>query len=147
MNYTFIPKHPSAGAKGTGTNISFKNAQIICRAIRRKKLSQAKRLLGDIIEKKRSLSGKYYTKTAKEIMKLIESCEKNAEFKGLKNEMLFVYASAHRGRVFRRNRRRSKFGSRLKMTKMEVLLVEKGKEKLTGKRKTEIPEKVKMTEK
>jgi len=101
----------------------------ICDAIRKKKLTTVKRLLSDLSNRKRNLKGKYYTKTAKEVLNLIESCEKNAINLGLDPTKLFVYASAHMGPIMRRGRRRSGFGSRLKSTNLEIILVESGKTK------------------
>lgn len=126
MPYTFKPKQKHAKAFSM-LNISTKDANVICRVIRKKKLKTVKRLLNDIIARKRSLKGKYYTKAVKEIKQLLESCEKNADSQGLDAEKLFVYASAHAGPNLRRPRRRVDFGSRLKTTNLEIFLVEKGK--------------------
>jgi len=129
MPYTFIPKENHAKAFGRNLKISSKNAAIICRVIRGKKLKVVKRLLNDLIDKKRSLGGKYYTNAAKEIKKLLESCEKNAEFLGLDTNSLFVHASATHGTIVRRRRRKAAFGSRMKMTNVEIILIEKTKKK------------------
>ena len=126
MPYTFVPKERHAKAY-SWLPISTKNAKIICRVIRKKRLARVKRLLADLLAKKRSLRGKYYTKTVFYIKKLLESCEKNAEFKGLDKEKLIVYASAHRGPTLWRPRRHREFGRRMKSTNVEIILVEKGK--------------------
>jgi len=126
MPYTFKPKKPHAKA-WTWLNTSLKDAKVICKVIRKKKLSQIKRLLNDLISKKRSLDGRYYTKTVKGIKKLLESCEKNAENLGLDKDNLFVYASAHKGPSIWRSRRKADFGNTLKSTNVEIILVEKGK--------------------
>ncbi|MEM7819845.1 MAG: uL22 family ribosomal protein [Candidatus Aenigmatarchaeota archaeon] len=124
--YTYKPKEKFAKSYGRNLRISTKSANVICSVIRGKKLNQAKRLLSDLLSMKRSLDGKYYTKTVREILKLLESCEKNADFLGLDTNKLFVHASAHIGSVIRRRRRKSAFGSRLKSTNVEIMLIEKG---------------------
>ncbi|GEM_PF-949380 len=127
MTYTFTPKHRFAKASGSNLRISTRKAELICKVIRRKTLKRAKRLLVDMAAEKRGLDGKYYTKTVKGILELMESCEKNAEFLGLDNERLFVHASAHQGTTLKRRRRKSAFGSSMKSTVMEMMLIERGK--------------------
>jgi ribosomal protein L22 len=125
--YTFEPEQKFAKACNRNMRISTRKAAFICKVIRKKPLNRAKRLLSDLNEGKRSLDGKYYSKTVSGILKLLESCEKNAEFMGLDSGRLFVHASAHQGATLQRRRRKSAFGSRMKATNMEIMLVEKGK--------------------
>jgi ribosomal protein L22 len=128
MPYTFKPESRHAKAYGTNLRISAKASTVLCRAIRRKPLKRARRLLGNLLEQRQSLEGKYYTKASRQILMLLESCEKNAESMGLDSERLMVYASASFGPNFRRRRRKAGFGSKMKMTNVEVLLVEEGRE-------------------
>ena len=129
MGYTIKYKERYAKASGRNLRISTKSSTKICRVIRKKPLARAKRLLNDLIARRRSLDGKYYTKTSKEIADLLSSCEKNAAFLGLDTEKLLVHASAHKGTVMRRRRRKAAFGSRLKSTNLEIMLVEKRADK------------------
>ena len=55
---------------------------------------------------------------------MLNSCEKNAAFLGLDANRLSVHASAHKGAVVRRRRRKAKFGSRMKNTNIEMMLIE-----------------------
>ncbi|MBI4174518.1 MAG: hypothetical protein HY517_02635 [Candidatus Aenigmarchaeota archaeon] len=126
---TFVPKHNYARAFGTGMRISQKSASLVCRAIKNKPLTRAKRLLEDLKAERRSLEGKYYSKAVKAMLSLLNSCEKNAEFKGLDADRLFVHASAHKGANIRRRRRKGAFGSTMKNTNMEILLIERGEER------------------
>ena len=144
MNYTFAPKENHAKAYGRNLNISYKKAGQLCRVIRKKQLKRVKRLFNDLLEQKRSLRGKYFSKTAKEMLALIESAEKNAESKGLNTDAMVVYASAHFGTQMRRRRRKSAFGSKMKTCNLEVILIEKqpaAAEKKEEKAKKKIPEK------
>jgi len=136
MKETFIPKQNYAKAFGVNMRISTKSAQTISAVIRDKPLTRARRLLEDLKAGRRNLEGKYYTKTVKAIIELLNSCEKNAEFKNLDADRLFVHASAHKGTNMRRRRRKGAFGTKLKSTNMELLLIERGKE-----RKDKVPKK------
>ena len=144
MPYTFVPKHKYAKAFGRDLRISTKSAVKICSVIRNKPMSRAKRLLGDLANGKRSLEGKYYTKTVREMLSLLNSCEKNAEFLGLESEKLFVSASAHKGTNFKRRRRKSDFGSGMKTTNLEIMLVERGRESKTRVPKKKIKDQAKV---
>lgn len=127
MPYTFIPKEPHAKVYSVNSRISTKHAKIICDVIKKKPLKRARRLLDDLEAEKRSLDGKYYTKAVKEFKNLMQSCEKNSEFLGLDADKLFVHASAHQGSMMRRRRRKAAFGSKLKATNIEFMLIERGK--------------------
>lgn len=125
---THVPKQRYAKAFGVGLRVSQKASSIVCRAIKNKPLDRARRLLEDLKDERRSLDGKYYTKAVKEILNLVNSCEKNAEHAGLDTGKLFVHASASKGGAIHRRRRKGAFGNMMKNTHIEVLLVERGKE-------------------
>jgi len=57
---------------------------------------------------------------------LLHSCEKNADSIGLEKGRLFVHVSAQRGQNFRRRRRKSGFGTKMKSTNLEIMLIERG---------------------
>lgn len=112
----------TAIASGRDLRISPKAAVEICRAIRGLTLDDAKRLLQDVIALNRSIpykrykkkvahkgdlqgwyAGRYPVKACKAILKVIESAESNAEFKGLNLERLrVIHAVAHRGMMIKR---------------------------------------------
>jgi large subunit ribosomal protein L22 len=86
------------------------------------KLEDAKSFLEDVVELKKPVpyyryrgkvphskelqghdAGRYPEKAAREILKILESVEANAEFKGLYADRLrIVHMAAHRGRVIRK---------------------------------------------
>ncbi|MBI4896694.1 MAG: hypothetical protein HY832_04070 [Candidatus Aenigmarchaeota archaeon] len=140
MGYTFVPKQKTAKAMNLNAPVSPKAAMVLCRAIRKKTLTRGKRLLIDLIAENRSLDGKYYTKAAEEMLRLLESCEKNAEFLGLDKGKLFIHGSATRGVHMRRRRRKSGFGSIMKSAHIEFMLIERGKESKTKPEKKKIEE-------
>ena len=127
MPYTFIPEQKHAKAYILYP-MSVKSATVVCRAIKKKPLVRAKRLLEDLHAERRSLQGKYYSKSVKCILEALNSCEKNAYALGLDTGRLMVHASAHLGPAMRRRRRKSGWGNRLKRTYLELMLIEKGKE-------------------
>jgi ribosomal protein L22 len=126
MPYTFESEKPHAKAFGNNLRISAKDSQVLCKAVRRKKLSVVKRLLQDLIAGKRTLDTYYYTKAAEGMLSLLESCEANAKARGLDAAKLFVHASATHGSNLRRARRKSGFGAKMKSTNLEIILIERG---------------------
>jgi large subunit ribosomal protein L22 len=102
--------------------ISPKYAAEICREIRKKPLKKAKAFLEGVIAQEIPLplkrykkgvahrrglkgtpAGRYPKKTAAHILRLLESAEANAEYKGLDTEKLYIRVIAsHRGRIRRR---------------------------------------------
>ena len=126
LKYAFSPKpEKSAKAYGQALRISQRNALPVCRAISGLPLEKGRKLLKDLLEKKRSLNGKYYTKTVKEILKLLESAASNAEFKGLDPKKLIIYASAHKGFTFHRPRKFKMGRQRRKVANVQIVLIQK----------------------
>jgi len=112
-------------ASGT-FSISELNAAKVCKSINRKKFVDAKKTLENLLNEKISLRGKYFTKTANEILKLLNQLESNARNKKLDSDSLFLFISAHKGPTMRRARRRwGKFGSRLKICHIQAVLSDK----------------------
>ena len=146
MAYTFTPKQNFAKAYGSNVRISAKDAEVVCKVIRKKPLTRAKRLLEDLRDKKRSLRGLYYSNAVEEILNLVNSCEKNADFKNLNKERLMVHASATFGSNLRRRRRKGSFGTRMKTANVEVFLIESGKAKETNTEKKEVKTETKKSE-
>ena len=126
MGYTFEPKQPHAKALAINVRISTKNAKVVCRVLRKKKLTVVRRLLQGLQDKTRDLDGKYYSHATDAMLILLNSCEKNADHKGLDRGKLFVHFSASEGTHVRRSRRKGSFGSLLKMTNLECILEERG---------------------
>ncbi|MEM2537681.1 MAG: 50S ribosomal protein L22, partial [Candidatus Bathyarchaeia archaeon] len=94
----------------------------ICKTIRGMTLTEAKKFLRDVIAKKKAVpfrrfkkkaahrhglekayAGKYPVKAAKQILKILENAEANAENKGLDTERLkIIHASAYPGMKIKR---------------------------------------------
>jgi len=102
--------------------VSHKSAREVCRTIKGMMLPKAKQYLRDVVAKKRPVpfkrfkkkaghrhglektyAGKYPIKAAKQILKVIEGAEANAEYKGLDTDRLrIIHASAYPGMKIKR---------------------------------------------
>jgi len=117
-----IPPDKTAIASGRDLRISPKAAREICAYLRGMKLSQAKQVLENVVEKKqlipykrhkkeiphrrgvpRFYTGRYPQKAAKEILKVLRQVESNAEFKGLTVDNLrVIHLAAQRARLIKK---------------------------------------------
>lgn len=123
MKFAFNPdKKKSARVYGRGTRVSTKSSVIVCRAVTGMRLEKGKAFLQDLLDQRRSLSGKYYTRTTKEILGLIRSAENNAESKGLDIENLHIHLTAHTGFTFYRPRGWKRRREQAKVTNLQVVL-------------------------
>ncbi len=86
----FMKEKKTAIAKRPNARISVKDAILIFKKIRNKKLEKSKSFLQDLIDKKKNIDGKYYTGATKEILSLLKDVEANAEAKGMDLERLFI---------------------------------------------------------
>ena len=138
-NYTFkgYDKDNMARVLGRALPISFKQSVEICTMIRDKDLSYAKDALSKIIEHKKAVPfrrfrhnighktkigpGRYPERASNEILKLINSVEANAQFKGLNTSNLVItHINANEaGKVMRSGRKRSR---KAKRTNIEVVV-------------------------
>jgi large subunit ribosomal protein L22 len=109
-----------ARAQAIELDVSPKHSMEICRELRGMELQKAKQYLQDVIDLKRPVPfkrfnrcvghrkgkgfgpGRYPQKAAKNILKLLNDCESNAEYSGLNTDALWIrHLVAHRGRVYR----------------------------------------------
>ena len=119
FGYSIIELDPEKMVKASGRElrISPKHAREVCNIIKGMYLDKAKEYLARVKLKEqpvpfrrfnkklghrhgmqKDMVGKYPIKAAKEILKLLESAEGNAEFKGLDVERLrIIHASAYNG--------------------------------------------------
>lgn len=131
-----------ARAIGMTLPISFKQSVEICSTIKNKKTNDAKKMLQDVSAKKLAIPfkrfnsgighkksigpGRYPEKASREIIKLIEVVEANAQFKGLNTSNLVIaHISAHKAPKawhFGRKTRR-----KMKRTNIEIIVQEKQK--------------------
>ena len=111
----------TAIASGRDLRVSPKATREICNYIRGMRLERAKEVLQEVTELKRPVpyfryrkkvphrkgaegfdAGRFPQKAAKEILKVLDAVEANAEFKGLYADRLkIIHIASHRGRVIR----------------------------------------------
>lgn len=133
-------KEEMAIAVGKSLPVSSKHCMEIASVIRGKKLSVAKQIVQDSIDFKKAIpfkrfndnmghkkgrmaSGRYVPKACKAVMKLLDSVEANAQFKGLNTNALVINhvnanIASRPWRAGRQSRRKSK------RTHFEVMVVE-----------------------
>ena len=142
-----------ARALGIALPISLKHSIEICDFIRGKKLQTAKKILEDVIAKKRAIpfkrftegsghkkgisSGKYPVKASREILKLLNSVEANAKDKNLDvDDLVIIHIVAKKGYS------RMRYGRRpwreAKSTHIEVYVKEERNKKQEKEIKKEI---------
>jgi len=112
----------TAVASSRDLRISPKAAREICTYLKGRRLSEAKEILEEVMKLKHPIpfkrhnkevphrrgvsgfdTGRYPVKVAKEVIKLLEQVEANAEFKGLPVDRLkVIHINAHRGRAIRK---------------------------------------------
>ncbi len=145
-----------ARAKVKSISVSFKHCIEISSFIRGESVDKAKKILSQVIEKKKAVPfkrfnwnvghkkrigpGRYPIKAAKEILSLIEGVEANAQFKGLNTSNLVIthICANNASKSWHYGRKR---GRRMKRTNVEIVVEEKAKEK-----KVEIKKKAKSKE-
>ncbi len=144
-----------AKASGMSLPISTKQSIEVCNFIRNKTLEKAKAILERVLEKKEAIpfkrfgsdtghkkgpigAGRYPQKTVKEILKILNSVESNAQVKGLNTDDLKIITiiankASTPWRFGRKRRRKSK------RTHIEIIVKSK-EEKLKNKVKKETKE-------
>lgn len=133
-------KENMARALGRALPISFKQSVEICSLIRNKSLNYAKDVLKKVMEHKKAVPfrrfrhnighktkigpGRYPEKASNEILKMINSVEANAQFKGINTSNLIIaHISANEaGKVMHSGRKRSR---KSKRTNVEIIVQEK----------------------
>lgn len=116
-----------AVAKETNAKVSLKHSLVLCKAIKGKRVEGASKLLEDLVNKKRSLKGKYYTKASKKFLDILKAAEANAKQKNLAVEKLFVKnVVANKGETTIRPRTRWHLrGRTAKSTNIEITVEER----------------------
>ena len=129
-----------ARAVGIALPISLKYSVEICRHIKNKKVSLVKKMLQEVIDKKKAIPfrrydsdlshkkrigpGRYPEKASRQFIKLIENVEANAQFKGLNTSNLIIsHVSAHNaGKSWHYGRKSRR---KMKRTNLEIFVEEK----------------------
>ncbi len=144
-NYSFgnYDKEHMARAVGIALPVSLKQSVEICTFIRNKNINDAKKMLQMVVEKRKAIPfkkynfdlghktkigpGRYPEKASREFIKLIETVEANAQFKGLNTSNLVIaHVSAHNaGKAWHYGRYSRR---RIKRANIEICVEERAKE-------------------
>lgn len=139
----------TAKASGREVRVSHKSAREICNKIKGMKVTRAKSYLNDVVAKKKAVpftrfkkkmghrsglekgfAGRYPVKAARQVLKVLEGAEANAEYQGLNTEnMEIIHASAYPGRKVKRYTPRAFGRSSPKfqtLSHIEIVIEEKG---------------------
>lgn len=139
--YTFrnYNEEHMARAIGIALPISFKQSVEVCNFIKNRNVGIAKKFLQNVVDKKAAVPfkrynwdlghkkkigpGRYPENTSKEFIRLIESVEANAQFKGLNTSNLIItHVSAHKaGKAWHFGRKSRR---RMKRTNIEIVVEE-----------------------
>tara|TARA_Y100000310_G_C20441742_1_gene696455 strand:- start:99 stop:650 length:552 start_codon:yes stop_codon:yes gene_type:complete len=141
----------TAKVVGKNLSISTKHAVVISNAIRGKNLKKSKKFLEDVLEMKTAVpftvhnkkighrkgkiaSGRYPQNATKEILKLLNSVEANAQDKGLNTENLLIKTIVPNkaSRPWHHGRQRR---TKMKRTHLEINVIEKQKKSKKSKLK------------
>lgn len=141
--YTSYAKEHMARAIGVALPVSFKQSVEICSFIKNRKVGEAKKILQDAADRKAAIPfkrynwdlghkrgigpGRYPEKASIEFIRLIESAEANAQFKGLNTSNLIIaHISAHKaGKSWHFGRKSRR---KMKRTNIEIVVEEKKKD-------------------
>lgn len=152
-----------AKAVGTSLGISTKASIEICNWIRKRGLTSAKKMMADVIAKKRAVpykrftgdvghktttsgSGRYPIKACQAILKLLNSVEANAQFKGMNTSSLVIdHICAQKASAQMRHGRQR--GREAKSTHVEIVVKEGSEKKKTSKPTKKEKQSNKSTEK
>jgi len=120
-------KKKSIAARAWDAGVSLKSSKLVADAIRGRKLDKAVKLLEDMIDEKRNIRGRFYTKTADKFIELLKNAESNAKVVGMDAARLHVYvARASKGRTFFRPRSKlGRSGEKAKLSNIEIIVGEK----------------------
>ena len=120
-------KKKSIAARAWDAGDSLKSSKLVADAIRGRKLDKAVKLLEDMIDEKRNIRGRFYTKTADKFIELLKNAESNAKVVGMDAARLHVYvARASKGRTFFRPRSKlGRSGEKAKLSNIEIIVGEK----------------------
>ncbi len=140
-------KEKMAFAGGRSLPISTQQSVEICKALKKKKTSDAKKILTQAIEKKKPIRftryndniahkpgigpGKYPVSASKAILQVIKSAEANAQVKGLGTDLVIIHMNAHKAaRPWHYGRQRR---TKMKRSHIEVVVAEAPKKDEKGK--------------
>jgi len=121
MKYTFPIAKEMVCAKST-LPISRKKSVLLSRKLNNMKFERAFQFMSDLVSEKINIDGKFYTKPAAEIYKMMKTLDANAIAKGVTPSNMIFKMSVSKGRTLYRGRRKRKFGLAMKTCNVHMVL-------------------------
>lgn len=112
----------------TDLRASTKMAVEVCKKLNGRRFAEAKDFAEKLVKKEVSIDRVYYTKAAEGILGLLKTIEFNAKNRDMDPAGMKLNISAHQGPRMMRARHKRRFGTRLKMTHVQAVLVPAKKE-------------------
>lgn len=122
MGYTIKVTEEMVSAQ-TDLRASEKAALAICRKINRRMFKDAKDFAEKLAKGEADICGKKYDKTADAIAILLRGLESNAKNRNIDPAGMRLNISVHNGPKMLRGRRNRNFGMRLKIAKVQAILM------------------------
>ncbi|MEM5814336.1 MAG: hypothetical protein QXD77_00790 [Candidatus Aenigmatarchaeota archaeon] len=122
MAYT-IPVTKEMVCAQTDLRASEKAALAICKKLNRRTFSEAKGFAEKLAKGEADLDGKLYDKAADGIARLLRGLEANAKNRNIEPAKMRLNISVHNGPKLLRGRRNRNFGMRLKIAKVQAILL------------------------
>lgn len=107
----------------TDLRASTKASLSICKRLNRRGFAEAKGFAEKLVEKEVSVDGKYHSKAAEGILRMLKGLEANAKNRDMDAAKMRLNISVHSGPKLLRGRRNRHHGMRLKNTKIQAVLM------------------------
>jgi ribosomal protein L22 len=107
----------------TDLRASEKAAHVVCKKINRRRFAEAKDFAEKLAKGEADIDGKLYDKAADGIMRLLRGLESNAKNRNMEPAGMRLNISVHNGPKLLRGRRNRNFGMRLKIAKVQAVLM------------------------
>jgi len=122
MAYT-IPVTKEMVSAQTDLRASEKSARVVCKKLNKRIFKYAKDFAEKLAKGEADIDGKTYDKTADGIMRLLRGLESNANNRNMEPAKMKLNISVHNGPKMLRGRRNRNFGMRIKIAKVQAVLL------------------------
>jgi ribosomal protein L22 len=122
MAYTISVTKDMVSAQ-TDLRASEKAAHAVCKKINRWRFAEAKDFAEKLAKGETDIDGKLYDKAADGIMRLLRNLESNAKNRNMEPAGMKLNISVHHGPKMMRGRRNRNFGMRIKIAKVQAILL------------------------
>jgi len=122
MGYT-IPVTKDMVSAQTDLRASEKASRAVCKKLNRRTFAKAMLFAERLVSKEADIDGKYFDKAAEGILRLLKGLEANAKNRNLEPAAMNLNISVHNGPKLLRGRRNRNYGMRIKIAKIQAILM------------------------